>query len=40
MGFHRVGHQWDDIDGLEYVFEASLADVLRAKEAAAEARAE
>jgi ribosomal-protein-alanine N-acetyltransferase len=40
MGFHRVGHQWDDIDGLEYVFEASLADVLRAKDAAAEAEAE
>jgi [ribosomal protein S5]-alanine N-acetyltransferase len=40
MGFHRVGHQWDDIDGLEYVFEASLADVLRAKDAAAEAGAE
>jgi [ribosomal protein S5]-alanine N-acetyltransferase len=35
MGFHRIGHQWDDIDGLEYVFEASVADVLRARDAAA-----
>jgi RimJ/RimL family protein N-acetyltransferase len=29
MGFTRTGEQWDDIDGLEYVFEASLADVQR-----------
>jgi RimJ/RimL family protein N-acetyltransferase len=35
MGFHRIGHQWDDIDGLEYVFEASTADVIRARDAAA-----
>lgn len=29
MGFTRVGQQWDDVDGLEYVFEASLAEVRR-----------
>jgi [ribosomal protein S5]-alanine N-acetyltransferase len=39
MGFTRVGQQWDDIDGLEYVFEASLADVQRAEAAARAARA-
>jgi RimJ/RimL family protein N-acetyltransferase len=27
MGFHRTGEQWDDIDGLEYVFEADLSDL-------------
>jgi RimJ/RimL family protein N-acetyltransferase len=31
MGFTRVGQQWDDIDGLEYVFEASLAEVHKAR---------
>jgi ribosomal-protein-alanine N-acetyltransferase len=30
MGFSRVGQQWDDVDGLEFVFEASLADVQEA----------
>jgi RimJ/RimL family protein N-acetyltransferase len=39
MRFTRTGEQWDDIDGLEYVFEASLADVQRAS-AAASARLE
>lgn len=34
MGFTRVGEQWDDIDGLEYVFEASLVAVRRAHTAA------
>jgi RimJ/RimL family protein N-acetyltransferase len=29
MGFTRVGEQWDDIDGLEYVLEAAPADVLK-----------
>jgi RimJ/RimL family protein N-acetyltransferase len=27
MGFSRRGEQWDEVDGLEYVFEASLSDV-------------
>jgi RimJ/RimL family protein N-acetyltransferase len=27
MGFTRTGEQWDEIDGLEYVFEASLSTV-------------
>jgi RimJ/RimL family protein N-acetyltransferase len=35
MGFTRIGEQWDDIDGLEYVFEASLPDVQTARTAAA-----
>jgi [ribosomal protein S5]-alanine N-acetyltransferase len=30
MGFHRTGEQWDDIDGLEHVFEASLSDLRKA----------
>lgn len=38
MGFHRTGHQWDDIDGLEYVFEASPSDVIMARDAAARQR--
>jgi RimJ/RimL family protein N-acetyltransferase len=36
MGFDKTGEQWDDIDGLEYVFEATLEDVRRARIAAAE----
>lgn len=36
MGFTRVGRQWDDIDGLEYVFEASLDQVRNAHAAAAQ----
>jgi RimJ/RimL family protein N-acetyltransferase len=35
MGFTRVGQQWDELDGLEYVFEASLADVQTVRAAAA-----
>jgi RimJ/RimL family protein N-acetyltransferase len=27
MGFTRTGEQWDEIDGLEYVFEASLSTI-------------
>jgi RimJ/RimL family protein N-acetyltransferase len=34
MGFHRIGEQMDEIDGLEYVFEASLDEVCRAKQRA------
>jgi RimJ/RimL family protein N-acetyltransferase len=34
MGFHRIGEQMDEIDGLEYVFEASLDQLRRAAEAA------
>jgi RimJ/RimL family protein N-acetyltransferase len=38
MGFHQIGEQMDEIDGLEYVFEASLDEVRNAKEAAAGGR--
>jgi RimJ/RimL family protein N-acetyltransferase len=34
MGFSRIGEQWDDIDGLEYVFEASISDLRSAMDAA------
>jgi RimJ/RimL family protein N-acetyltransferase len=34
MGFRRIGEQMDEIDGLEYVFEASLDEVRRATGAA------
>jgi [ribosomal protein S5]-alanine N-acetyltransferase len=30
MGFHRIGEQWDEIDGLEFVFEASLSELRKA----------
>lgn len=30
MGFGRTGEQWDEVDGLEYVFEASLSEVREA----------
>lgn len=30
MGFNRTGEQWDEVDGLEYVFEASLSEVREA----------
>jgi RimJ/RimL family protein N-acetyltransferase len=36
MGFHRTGEQWDDIDGLEYVFEAGLSDLRKAEAKASE----
>ena len=31
LGFSRIGEQWDDEDGLEYVFEASLAEIQAAR---------
>jgi RimJ/RimL family protein N-acetyltransferase len=31
MGFNRTGEQWDDIDGLEYVFEADFSDLQKAR---------
>ncbi|MFN2388785.1 MAG: GNAT family N-acetyltransferase [Actinomycetota bacterium] len=33
LGFHRIGEQWDDLDGLEHVFAASVEE-LRAVSAA------
>jgi RimJ/RimL family protein N-acetyltransferase len=35
MGFSRIGEQWDDIDGLEYVFETSISNLRAAMDAAA-----